>query len=174
MIDTTGIVVENVETAPGYRLLTLQFEFKEDVVPRAGQFAMLKAHNSFEPLLRRALAIYREYTHGRMSFLYQVLGRGTQALAALQPGAKVDALLPLGNSWPAKTYTDRQTAAPNRAIIVSGGIGSASLLMLARTFNPQRDISKERVDALVLFGAANKNAAIGCGLEDFRSCDLPM
>ncbi|HYM01033.1 MAG TPA: dihydroorotate dehydrogenase electron transfer subunit [Blastocatellia bacterium] len=174
MIDTTGTVVENIETASGYRLLTLESRAIEDIQPKAGQFAMVKAHDSFEPLLRRALAIYKVYSQGRVSFLYQVLGRGTQSLASLQPGSKVDALLPLGNVFPSETSTDPNSKAPNRAIIVSGGIGSASLLMLAREYGQRRDISGGGIDARVFFGAANKDAAIGCGLRDFQSCGLPI
>src|SRR5262245_3818857 len=84
MIDTPAQVIDNREIASGYRLLILQFA--EPIAARAGQFAMLKAHNAFEPLLRRALAIYRIEAPDRLSFLYQVLGRGTQALAALTTG----------------------------------------------------------------------------------------
>src|ERR671937_287254 len=81
MIDTIATIETNRELTPGYRLLTLNFE--QDIRARAGQFAMLKAHAAFEPLLRRALAVYRAHGPRQLSFLYQVLGRGTQALAEL-------------------------------------------------------------------------------------------
>ena len=42
MIDTTAIIENNQEIAPGYRLLTLAFD--RPVRARSGQFAMLKAH----------------------------------------------------------------------------------------------------------------------------------
>src|SRR5689334_22089592 len=99
MIDTVAIVESNRELRQGYRLLTLSFD--QEIEARAGQFAMLKAHAAFEPLLRRAFAVYQAHGPRRLSFLYQVLGRGTEALAELSAGGKVDALVPLGNAWPA-------------------------------------------------------------------------
>ncbi|HKS42105.1 MAG TPA: dihydroorotate dehydrogenase electron transfer subunit [Blastocatellia bacterium] len=170
MIETIAIVESNLELAPGYRLLTLNFD--QELHARAGQFAMLKAHTAFEPLLRRALAIYRIHGPQQMSFLYQVLGRGTETLAQVNPGGKVEALIPLGNSWP-KNETEITTEsagldAPQRAIVVAGGIGSASLLMLCE------EMIESRTDTQIFFGAANERAAAGCGLEDFRALNLPL
>ena len=110
MIDILATVISNKEIAQGYRLLTLQFS--QNIAARAGQFAMLKAHNAFEPLLRRALAIYRMETPDTLCFLYQVSGRGTQALSILGPGGKVDVLLPLGNGW-----LDGERAKPRHALV---------------------------------------------------------
>ena len=170
MIETIAIVESNRELAPGYRLLTLNFD--QEFHARAGQFAMLKAHTAFEPLLRRALAIYSIHGPRQMSFLYQVLGRGTEALAQVNPGGKVEALIPLGNSWPKnKTEITTESAGldtPQRAIVVAGGIGSASLLMLCQ------DMIESRTDTQIFFGAANERAAAGCGLEDFRALNLPL
>jgi len=175
MIDTIATVERNTELAPGCRLLTLNFDL--DIQARAGQFAMLKAHAGYEPLLRRALAIYRAETSSKLSFLYQVLGRGTEMLSTLGPGGKVDALLPLGNAWLEEKRdilqikngdNERSQTRPDRAIIVAGGIGSASVLMLAE------ELSRAQVDTRIFFGAANRQSATGCGLEDFRSLALPL
>jgi dihydroorotate dehydrogenase electron transfer subunit len=178
MIDKIATVESNAELAPGYRLLVLSFD--DEVRARAGQFAMLRAQASYEPLLRRALAVYRVYGARQIGFLYQVLGRGTEALSHLVRGGKVDALVPLGNSWP---LDDRQSApAPEtkieegyadsakgrRAIVVAGGIGSASVLMLSE------DLARAGREAQIFFGAANAGAATGCGLEDFRALGLPL
>src|SRR5215831_14794810 len=98
MIETLAIVESNRELSPGYRIIILDFHV--DLLVRPGQFAMLKAHSSLEPLLRRALAVYKVYGPRRLGFLYQVLGRGTETLALLAPGGEVEILVPLGNSWP--------------------------------------------------------------------------
>ena len=156
MIDTVATVETNCELTPGYRLLTLDFD--RELEARAGQFAMLKAHAAFEPLLRRALAIYRVQGPRRLSFLYQVLGRGTQALAELIAGGKVDALVPLGNQWPMS----------DKAIVVAGGIGSASVLMLCEA------LRAAKCETQIFFGAASHRVALGCGLEDFRALELPL
>lgn len=160
MIETIAIAESNRELSAGYRLLTL--DLTQDIEVRAGQFAMLKPHASREPLLRRALAVYQVHSPRRVSFLYQVLGRGTEALAELGNGGEVEALLPLGNSWPVAAQGDQH------AIVVAGGIGSASVLMLCE------QIARARVNAHVFFGAASELTAVGCGLEDFRALGLPL
>lgn len=174
MIDTIATVERNAELAPGYRLLTLNFG--HDISARAGQFAMLKSHDSYEPLLRRALAIYRADSSRQLSFLYQVLGRGTEMLSVLGSGGKVDILVPLGNSWleaepdiiKTRDVSNDSSDSTHRAVIVAGGIGSASVMMLAE------ELSSAKVDTRIFFGAANARSAIGCGLEDFRSLALPL
>lgn len=122
---------------------------------------MVRPRASYEPLLRRALAVYRVHSPRSISFLYQVLGRGTQALANVGRGGEIEALLPLGNSWPA-------AGEAGRAIVVAGGIGSASVFMLCEM------LARDRIDARVFFGASSAAAAIGCGVEDFRTLGLPL
>src|SRR5262245_15172815 len=158
MIETLGTVESNSEIAPTYRLLTLRLD--QELLVSPGQFAMLRPHGLHEPLLRRALAFYRQSGPSEVSFLYQVLGRGTQAMAGLGPGQHVEALPPLGNSW-----TVPQTG---RAIVVSGGIGSASLLMLCQA------LKRNRIDTRIFFGAASAAVATGCGLRDFEMLGLPL
>jgi dihydroorotate dehydrogenase electron transfer subunit len=158
MLETVATVEENRQVAPGFHLLTLRFELPIQALP--GQFAMLRAHGVFEPLLRRAFAFYKQPSPNQLSFLYQVLGRGTQALSDLARGAQVDALLPLGNSW---TIPDS-----GRSIVVSGGIGSASVLMLCEA------LKRRGTDIRILFGAASRDAAVGCGLSDFDGLGLPL
>lgn len=159
MIETIATAESNRELAPGYRLLTL--DLTEDVSVRPGQFAMLKPRGSFEPLLRRALAVYRVDGPRRLSFLYQVLGRGTSALSRLREGDLVEALLPLGNTW------SIDTSAGGGALVVAGGVGSASLLTLCE------ELLRAKVETMLFFGAATEVAARGCGLEDFRALGLP-
>lgn len=159
MIDTLATVESNRELAPGYRLLTLNL--KEEVQISPGQFAMLKSRASIEPLLRRALAVYRVYDPRRISFLYQVLGRGTEALSQVAKDGAVEALLPLGNRWPINDLY-------KRAIVVAGGIGSASVLTLCE------ELAASNIDCQIFFGASSDRAAIGCGLEDFRAVGLPI
>ncbi|MEK6302280.1 MAG: dihydroorotate dehydrogenase electron transfer subunit [Acidobacteriota bacterium] len=172
MIETVATVQSNEEVSPGYRLLVLSFE--RQIEARAGQFAMLRPEGSFEPLLRRALAVYRQLGSNQLSFLYQVLGRGTETLARCVPSSKVEALIPLGNSWPvypeAPVDGPAQTAGgqTDRAIVVAGGIGSASLLMLCE------QLARQGVETEVLFGARDEATARGCGLEDFRALGVSL
>ena len=163
MIETLATVESNLELAPGYRLLTLNFD--REIIARPGQFAMLRAQAAFEPLLRRAMAVYRVGGTRQLSFLFQVLGRGTQALSEVAPAGKVAALVPLGNSWPVDPDSSKGR---RRAIVVAGGIGSASVLTLCR------ELQASRVETQIFFGAASSSVAVGCGLEDFRALDLPL
>ncbi|HEU4390006.1 MAG TPA: dihydroorotate dehydrogenase electron transfer subunit [Blastocatellia bacterium] len=158
MLETVATVEENRQVATGYQLLTLSFGQQIRALP--GQFAMLRPHAAFEPLLRRAFAFYKQPGPNQLSFLYQVLGRGTQALAGLGRGAKIDALVPLGNSWP--------VPAAGRIIVVSGGIGSASVLMICQA------LKLSGVETQILFGAASRDVAAGCGLADFESLAMPL
>ncbi|HEY9232688.1 MAG TPA: dihydroorotate dehydrogenase electron transfer subunit, partial [Blastocatellia bacterium] len=79
-------------------------------------------------------------------------------LAELVAGGKVDALAPLGNAWPVG----------DKAIVVAGGIGSASVLMLCEA------LRAAQVETQIFFGAASHHVALGCGLEDFRALELPL
>jgi dihydroorotate dehydrogenase electron transfer subunit len=160
MIETIATAESNHELAPGYRLLTIHLQ--EDIQVRPGQFAMLKPRGPLEPLLRRALAVYRVYGPRRISFLYQVLGRGTEALSRVENGSAVEALLPLGNRWPEASRSS------HRSIVVAGGIGSASVFMLCE------ELASLRIDAHLIFGARSASTAVGCGLEDFRALGLPL
>jgi dihydroorotate dehydrogenase electron transfer subunit len=163
MIDTTATVESNLEITQGYKLLTL--DFNQPIYARAGQFVMLKAHDCFEPLLRRALAIYQVKSATQLTFLYQVMGRGTQALSVLERGGKVDALIPLGNGW-ADFFASQSR--PQRALVVAGGIGSASVLMLAE------ELKQAQIETHIFFGAGSGRVAKGCGLEDFQALNLPL
>jgi dihydroorotate dehydrogenase electron transfer subunit len=163
MIETVATVERNDELSPGYRLLTLAFD--QPIQARAGQFAMLKPQHCYEPLLRRALAIYRADGPHQLSFLYQVLGRGTEALSMTGRGDKVEALIPLGNNWPTDVAGGNSV---EDAIVIAGGIGSASVLMLGQ------ELARAGIDTQVFFGAASERSALGCGLEDFRALGLPL
>ncbi|HEX5736439.1 MAG TPA: hypothetical protein VF131_26650 [Blastocatellia bacterium] len=165
MIETLATVESNLQLAPGYRLLTLNFD--QDITALPGQFAMLRAHAAFEPLLRRAMAVYRVGGPRQLSFLFQVLGRGTEALSHVGEGGRVEALVPLGNSWPV-IFDSSKELSPRRAIVVAGGIGSASVLTLCR------ELRDSQIETQIFFGAATSRVARGCGLEDFRALNLPL
>ncbi|MFN0121079.1 MAG: dihydroorotate dehydrogenase electron transfer subunit, partial [Blastocatellia bacterium] len=106
----------------------------------------------------RAMAYYRnEIVAGQtcVEFIYQVLGRGTQALAAMEPGAQVDFLGSLGNTY------DLDMARGREALLVAGGTGSAALFMLAEQL-----VSHGGQVKLFLGGASEADL---CGLSDFSA-----
>jgi len=139
-----------------YGYLRLRLDEQIPVLP--GQFAMLKAHGIYEPLLRRAMAFYRSGTVGDrldVDFIYQVLGRGTQALARLEPGDKVDFLGSLGNTY------DISFAKGREALLVAGGVGSPALFMLAE------ELLKLKIPTRLFIGAMSHGDL--CGLADFSA-----
>jgi len=82
----------------------------------------------------------------------------------------VDALLPLGNGWLdlSSDHQEPPGKEPSRAIVVAGGIGSASVLMLCD------ELSRTGSEAHLFFGAATERVAQGCGLGDFRALAIPL
>lgn len=158
IIDTVAIVERNEMTfsasSRSYGLLRLRVN--EPLSVRPGQFAMLKPHGSYEPLLRRAMAYYRyEATENSVSveFIYQILGRGTQSLAQLKAGDKVDLLGSLGNTY------DIDAARGCEVMLVAGGAGSPALFMLAE------QLVKSNVQVKLFIGGASRGDL--CGLNDF-------
>jgi dihydroorotate dehydrogenase electron transfer subunit len=144
----------NIGSGRRYGYLRLRLDREIPALP--GQFAMIKPHGIYEPLLRRAMAYYRSLTVGGMlcvDFIYQILGRGTQALANLRPGDKVDFLGSLGNTY------DIEAARGREALLVAGGVGSAALFMLAE------ELVKSRARVKLFIGGASRGDL--CGLDDF-------
>jgi dihydroorotate dehydrogenase electron transfer subunit len=106
--------------------------------PRPGQFYMLAAAERWgggadeRPYLPRAFSHARA-REGRLSFLLEAVGPGTERLAGLREGEGLDLVGPLGVGWrPAEPGT--------RPLLVGGGIGAAPLLCL------QDELAGEGVD----------------------------
>lgn len=139
-----------------YGYLRLRLDKQIPVLP--GQFAMLKAHGICEPLLRRAMAFYRCEPVGEkfdVEFIYQILGRGTQSLAGLEPGDSVDFLGSLGNTY------DIDFAEGREALLVAGGVGSPAVFMLAE------ELLKRSIPTRLFLGGASRGDL--CGLDDFTA-----
>jgi dihydroorotate dehydrogenase electron transfer subunit len=166
MIDTVTTVERNdlilpepdggssVGSGRMYGYLRLRLDREIPVLP--GQFAMIKPHGIAEPLLRRAMAYYRSMTaEGApcVDFIYQILGRGTRALANLRPEDKVDFLGSLGNTY------DVEAARGREALLVAGGVGSAALFMLAE------ELVRRDARVKLFIGGASRGDL--CGLGDF-------
>jgi dihydroorotate dehydrogenase electron transfer subunit len=130
-------VIEHSEASPGYRLLVIKPN-EETTPPHPGQFYMLQASTTFDPLLRRPFSFFQA-ENGLISFLYRIRGKGTHALAALSVGDTLSAIGPLGNSYPIPE---------GDYLAVAGGIGIASLYsLLAATLGR----------AILFWGARNRD-----------------
>jgi dihydroorotate dehydrogenase electron transfer subunit len=96
--------------------------------PRPGQFYMLAAAERWgggadeRPYLPRAFSHARA-REGRLSFLLEAVGPGTERLAELEAGEGLHLVGPLGVGW-------RPPEPGTRPLLVGGGIGAAPLLCL--------------------------------------------
>jgi dihydroorotate dehydrogenase electron transfer subunit len=88
--------------------------------PKEGQFFMLEAARTSDPLLKRPFSLFR-YRDGLIQFLYRIRGKGTICISELKKDNIVQMLGPLGNSYPAPE---------GDFIVLSGGIGIASVFSL--------------------------------------------
>ncbi len=119
---------------------------------RPGQFVNIKTTDSLVPLLRRPMSVHRlirdEDTPTGFAIVYDVIGPGTRALAAMHKGHRLDVVGPLGNeiAIPAGTA---------RAVLVAGGVGVGPVKIVAEEL--QRHGVK---DVTVCYGARDADHSI--------------
>ncbi len=131
-----------------------------------GQFIMLRLGDQMDPLLRRPFSIHRLISHDGVfkgiELLYKVVGAGTQKLAKMSPGDRIDILGPLGNGF----------SLPDDAreiFIVAGGIGVAPMLFwIAHLIDQNVDVSRFQV----FLGGKSKEDLL-C-LQDFSSLGIAV
>jgi len=119
MKQTLLTVTENVPIAENTFRMRLAGDTSAVTAP--GQFVNLRVENGF---LRRPISVC-DRDGETLTLLYRVVGRGTEWLGGLRPGAELDALTGLGNGF----ELSAGGAAP---LLVGGGIGAAPLFWLAR------------------------------------------
>ncbi|MDI6726275.1 MAG: dihydroorotate dehydrogenase electron transfer subunit [Smithellaceae bacterium] len=157
-IDTCGEILGNERLAGN--CFKLQVIVADGFpLPRPGQFALLKLLYNHDPLLGRPLSIYDfDPDPGVITFIYQVVGRGTAALSRLKKGHVIGLFGPLGR--PFQVPQDAR-----RLVLVAGGFGAAALNHLAREYGQRRGC---QIDCYL--GARSASEIIGW--EQLRSaCD---
>ena len=120
---------------------------------RPGQFIHLLIPQDSGLLLRRPFTIYT-VEDDEITMLYQRIGEGTTILSSLKEGDPIRVLGPLGN-----TFEIPPTSNP--AIIVGGGAGIASLMLLAST------LRGTDVHTLGLVGSMNQARLLS--VEDLKT-----
>jgi dihydroorotate dehydrogenase electron transfer subunit len=163
-IRTDADIVAVGDEGGGGRRLALRVEGWPGFEP--GQFVMLSpgpeaATPRFDPLLPRPMAVYRASDRGgaaEVEILFKVTGRGTALLGAARTGERVRVLGPLGHGF-------RRPETGERAVIVAGGTGIASVYELAA-----RLAATTRV--LVLLGARTRDDLLG--RHDFAALDVAL
>jgi dihydroorotate dehydrogenase electron transfer subunit len=121
-------ILSNIELLPGIYLMWLQ---APEIARRAqaGQFVMVACGT--EQTLRRPISIH-SVEDDRFALLYAVVGKGTERLAHLQNGSKLDVLGPMGNGF----QVSPMPAGTLSYLIIAGGIGIAPLRFLVEKVKP--------------------------------------
>lgn len=118
-------IVSNIKVASN--IYKIKLEGKFDGLP--GQFYMLRAWGEY-PYLSRPISIY-DLGDDYIEFLYMVIGKGTEILSTKIGGDTIQILGPLGNGFDiSKNY--------NNAVMISGGIGIAPFLYLAKKIRAEK------------------------------------
>jgi dihydroorotate dehydrogenase electron transfer subunit len=88
---------------------------------RMGQFYMLRAWNQY-PVLSRPISVF-DSDGETVSFLYKVIGRGTEIFSGLQAEDEINLRGPLGNAFPVVS---------GKIALVGGGMGIAPFYLTAK------------------------------------------
>ncbi len=123
MQDTVATLLAIRPLAQGYSILTFDAPaIAKDAQP--GQFVHVRIPTLEPSRLRRPFSIYdADPVSGKLYVLYKVVGYGTQKLAALTEGTKLDILGPVGTPFPLNPE--------GIPYLVGGGYGVAPLWFLA-------------------------------------------
>lgn len=113
-------VIENVEITKGIFKMTIDGDYSTD---KAGQFYMVRSWG-IEPFLSRPLSIHDANSEG-ITFLYELVGEGTELFSKVRSGDYVELLGPLGNGFDLENLS-------GRIAIVTGGVGIAPMKLLVK------------------------------------------
>lgn len=111
-------IIENRKLSEDFYLMKIEQKNNAGM----GQFYMLRAWDKY-PLLSRPISVY-DADENTASFLYKVIGQGTELFAALKPGDDIQADGPLGNGFP---------EVKGKIALVGGGVGIAPLYLATKT-----------------------------------------
>jgi len=122
-----GTIYSNDEISPNIFEVILEGDFHG--IP--GQFYMIRGWEALDPFLARPISI-ADIDSGKLKLLYELKGRGTHIISKLKKGDKLSLLGPLGNGFDLKEE--------GRIAIITGGIGIAPMLYLAKNLPDEVDI----------------------------------
>lgn len=123
MQDTVATLIDIRPLAQGYSVLTFNAPAIA-AVAQPGQFVHVQIPSLEPSRLRRPFSIYdADKVTGKLYVLYKVVGYGTQRLATLTVGTKLNILGPIGKPFPLNPS--------GTPYLVGGGYGVAPLWFLA-------------------------------------------
>lgn len=122
-----GLIHSNIEISPDIYEIIIDGDFTGN----PGQFYMVRGWEALDPFLPRPLSI-SDIENGKVKFLYENRGRGTNIISKLRKGDRLSLLGPLGNQFDIKEE--------GKIAIISGGIGIAPMLYLSKNLSGEIDI----------------------------------
>ena len=128
VLDLTVVSVERIHAR--YVLIRLtDIKPLPEMLP--GQFVEVRVDSSPSTFLRRPISInYVDRANNQLWLLVATVGDGTRALAALQSGAVLNCVLPLGNGF-------TPAVSGQKVLLVGGGVGVAPLLYMGAQMREQ-------------------------------------
>lgn len=121
-------IINNEKIATDIYKMVLEGNFNANV----GQFYMVKCFEDMT-MLPRPISIC-DIEDNSITFLYAVVGKGTKIMSEKKIGDYVEILGPLGNGFSIDDFIGKKVA------IVSGGIGIAPMLYLAKKLDAKIDL----------------------------------
>jgi dihydroorotate dehydrogenase electron transfer subunit len=147
MYQVKADVIAKEEIAPGvFSLKMVSPEISR--VARPGQFVNVSCcdeNSNF--ILRRPFCVHSVVPGRVFEILFQVVGKGTEALSKVRQHDVLDVIGPLGTGF---TYSEEIKS----ALLIGGGIGVAPLLYLAE------ELTEKKVMIYSMIGAQNKHKLI--------------
>lgn len=140
MRDTPYQVISQTQQGPGLFRLVLTGGGMDEVKP--GQFVMLSVPSE-RFYFRRPFSVADMPEKGQISVFYKVFAEGTQRLAGLQPGDRVDVLGPLGNGFPVPESLEH-------TLLLAGGIGVAPMICALQAWHGKKALPR------LVYGARNQ------------------
>jgi dihydroorotate dehydrogenase electron transfer subunit len=157
-------IIVNRNVSPGYYRMRMHCPGAA-ARSKPGQFVMVRAGSSIDPLLRRPFAVHRVCgksgatpaagSPSCIEILYRLAGKGTLLLSRMRTGEEIDLLGPLGIGFSLPRGIET-------AVLVAGGIGVAPLLPLAQFLGRR----KRAVGRTVIIGGATRGDILCRG--DFK------
>jgi dihydroorotate dehydrogenase electron transfer subunit len=155
--DVQTAILSNEEVAEAHYLLRCECaEIAQHARP--GQFVHVMISQDTGMLLRRPFTIYT-VERNEITMLYQIIGEGTKRLSEMLQGEPLQVLGPLGNTF---DFTTK----PEPAILVGGGAGIASLMLLAVA------LRENGIQTLGLVGAQHGSRLLS--VEDLESIGISV
>ena len=127
-----GKIIENKEIGTGNYLLKVKIDGMM-IIPKAGQFYLLKCKNEIRILKRPISLHFVNKDEKVLEFVYKTIGEGTKEMSFYNIGETINIQGPLGTGFDVKPKN-------KKAVIVGGGIGLAPLKQLIHELKNENEV----------------------------------